>query len=147
MGKTIGGVLLCLIALFMGVGFLQVGALSWASLLALVIGAGIPGGLGLTLLVRQFREPRRVAAREALRRQTIDSELVRLAGELGGKLTVVEVVARLALPAEEAGAALDELARSGVCEIQVSDSGVLVYDFADLRHLGEKEQARGLLDG
>ena len=146
MGRTFGGVALCLVALFMGLGFLQVATISVASFIALFIGAGIPGAIGVALLTSQFRAPKQLAVRAALRRQTIDSELVRLAGELNGKLTVVEVVGRLALTTEEAGTALDGLARSGVCEIQVSESGVLVYDFPDIRLLGEKDAARDVLD-
>ena len=31
-------------------------------------------------------------------------------------------------------------------EIEVTDSGLLVYAFNDVRHLSEKETARGLLE-
>lgn len=62
MGRTLGGIALCLIALFVGIGFLQVGTVTAASIVALAIGAGIPGGLGLALLL--FRGPKREEDRD-----------------------------------------------------------------------------------
>jgi hypothetical protein len=76
----------------------------------------------------------------------MDSEILRLAGERGGKLTVVEVMSALALPADGAKQLLDGLAMREIAEVEVSDSGVLVYAFHDIRHLSEKESARGVLD-
>jgi hypothetical protein len=38
------------------------------------------------------------------------------------------------------------MADRGLAEVEVSESGVLVYSFYDVRHLGEKEAARGVLD-
>jgi hypothetical protein len=127
-------------------GFLQVGATGASALIALAVGAGIPAVAGISLL----RDPRRrqLDHRKAeLRRQTIESEILRLADASGGKLTTVEVVRELAVDAVEAGDILDSMARRDLAEILVSDSGVLVYDFRDLRHLGEKDSASGLLDG
>ena len=141
------GAVLCLVAAFMGLGFLQVGQSGAAAVIALLIGAGIPGAAGLTLLLRG-RGTRELAARkEALRLQTIESEVLRLASRSGSKLTVVEVVSELAIPAEEASRILDALAARDLAELQVTESGVLVYDFRDLRHLAQKDSATGLLDG
>lgn len=140
------GVALLVVAAFMGLGFAQVGEFTFRALVALAIGAGIPGVAGVALL----RTPgaKVLAERKAaLRAQTVESEILRLARRSGGKLTTVEVVSELAIDAEEAGRHLDSLARREIAEIQVSDSGVLVYDFHDLRHLGEKDEAKGLLDG
>jgi len=136
---------LCGLSAFMALGFIQVGVTSWASLIALLIGAGIPGMAGLAVL-RASPTRKALARIEALREQTLHSEIIRLASQRGGKLTAVEVVAELAIPVDEAHATLDELARTQVAELEVTDSGALVYDFPDVRLLGEKSTARGILD-
>ena len=115
-------------------------------LLLLAIGAGIPGTVGVALLLRPGQKNRIALRKEELRRQTIESEILRLAARSQNKLTVVEVVTDLAISAEEAASALDSLAARDLAELQVTDSGVLVYDFRDLRHLSEKDSATGLLD-
>ena len=131
----------------MAVGFAQAGTLSAASLIALLIGAGIPGAFGIALLAgRGFGRGKLNASKAALRRQTIEAEVLRLAGDRGGKLTVVEVVSNLALDHEEASRILDDFARRGIAEIQVTESGGLVYDFRDVRLLGEKDSARDVLE-
>ena len=134
------------ISLFMLLGFFQAGApLSIAGLIALVIGVGIPGACAALLLMPPTglftKSP---ARREQLRRQTIESEIVRLAGRLGGTLTVVEVVAELALESQVAQDALDALMTREIAEIGVSDSGLIVYRFPDLLRLDEKDDAEGL---
>ena len=69
-----------------------------------------------------------------------------LAGEKGGRLTAVEVSVALAISPEEAGEALKSLGIRGHADVQVTDDGVLVYDFYDIRHLGGKSTAKGVLD-
>ena len=145
MGRRLLGVMLCLVSGFMLLGFLQIGATGIAALIALLIGVGIPAVAGISLL--RDPRPRKLDTRKAeLRRQTIESEILRLAARSGARLTTVEVVTELAIDASEAGEILDAMARRDLAEILVSDAGVLVYEFRDLRHLGEKDSASGLLD-
>ena len=147
MGRTVAGIALCVVAVFMAVGFAQAGTLTAASLIALLIGAGIPGAAGIALLRGgRLGRGKLTASRAALRRQTIDAEILRLATERAGKLTVLEVVSDLALDHDETSQILDDFARRGIAEIQVTDSGGLVYDFRDLRLLGEKGTARDVLE-
>lgn len=147
-GRLAGTVLLAL-ALFMTWGFLRadVDAAAPAALAAILITVALPAAGGIYLLARPGRE-RRIAERaHALRRQTLESEVLRLAGRREGKLTVVEVVTELAVPPEEAKEVLDTLARRELAEMEVTSSGVLVYAFHDVRHLSEKSASRGILDG
>lgn len=149
MNKLLGAVVLIAVALFMLVGFLSsdVARGAPATLAALALTIGLPAA-GAGLLVRgHLRERERLQGRKALlRQQTVDAEILRLAGESGGRLTAVEVATRLALTPEAAKEALDELAVRGHADIQVTDAGLLVYSFYDVRHLGEKESAKGILD-
>ena len=50
------------------------------------------------------------------------------------------------MPATTAEELLNELMRRELAEIEVTDSGLLVYAFHDVRHLSGKETARGLLE-
>jgi hypothetical protein len=81
-----------------------------------------------------------------LRQQTIEAEVLRLAGERGGRLALVEIVTELAIPSEAAQAALEGLVERELADIAVTDSGVLVYTFHDVERLSEKSRARGILE-
>jgi anti-sigma regulatory factor (Ser/Thr protein kinase) len=103
---------------------------------------------GAALLVRSHLQGRRVGAgqRDAIRLQTIRSEVLRLAARKAGKLTVPEVMGELAIDKTTTETALEALHLEELVEIQVTDSGMIVYEFPDIRRLGEKDSARGVLD-
>lgn len=149
MGKLGGGVALVAVALFMVAGFLRadVDPSAPATLVALLIAAGLPAAGGSWLLARHFGAGRRIASRrEQLRRDTLEAEILKMAERHGGRLTAVEVAGELAVPATMAEELLNELMRRDMAEIEITDSGVLVFAFHDVRHLSEKETARGLLE-
>lgn len=118
-----------------------------ATVVALLLVVGLPA-VGSALLVRShFTERSRVTGRkELLRQQTLDAEILRLAGERDGRLTIVEVATELAVPMESAKAALDGLMLRNHADLELTDAGVSVYTFYDIRHLGGKHTSRGILD-
>ena len=133
----------------MVVGFLRSGADPFAlrTLFALFIAAGLPAAGGGLLIARHFGVGRRIEhRREELRRDTLEAEVLKMAGRHGGRLTAVEVAGELAVPATTAEELLNELMAREMAEIEITDSGLLVYTFHDVRHLSEKETARGLLE-
>jgi len=149
LGKLLGGVALLALALLMVWGFLRTGADPFAlrTLVALFIAAGLPAAGGGLLLARHFGVGRRIEhRREALRRDTLEAEVLKMAGRHGGRLTAVEVAGELAVPTTTAEEVLNELMAREMAEIEITDSGLLVYDFHDVRQLSEKESARGLLE-
>ncbi|MGH7576006.1 MAG: hypothetical protein ACREM1_12890 [Longimicrobiales bacterium] len=149
MSKIIGGSALLLVALLMLVGFLRadVDPSAPATILALLIGVVVPAGAGAALIRAQMRSGGTAARRrEELARETRAAEVLRLAGQHGGRLTVVEVVTELAVPPETAKEALDQLMTRDLAEIEVTESGMLVYVFGDVRDLSEKTKSRGLLE-
>ncbi len=81
-----------------------------------------------------------------LHRRTFEADILKLAEQKSGRLTIVEVMAEFAVDAETAKNALESFASEGIAEIEITESGVLVYSFYDIRHLAEKESARGVLD-
>jgi hypothetical protein len=133
----------------MFIGFLRadVDPSAPATLIAVLIAIGLPAAGGAWLLATHFGLGRGLAERkERLTRETLEAEILRMAGRHDGKLTVVEVVAELAVPDKTAKQALDALMTRELAEIEITDSGVLVYAFHDIEHLSEKPRARGLLD-
>jgi len=150
MNKLTGAVGLALLALLMLAGFFNADAAlaAPATLAALALTVGLPAA-GAALLARgHFAEKSRLTGRKAeLMRNTVDAEIMRLAGERGGRLTAVEVAMALAMTPDAAAEALKQLGIRGHAEVQVTDDGVLVYDFYDIRHLGGKGSAKGVLDG
>ena len=148
-GRTIGGTALLAIAAFMLFGFLRSGAsiTSPAAIAALLITVALPAAGGVALLRGLMtlggRRPARIAQ---LRRQTIEAEILRLAMQQGGRLTVVEVATTLALAPEAAKEALDSLAEREVADLEITDAGVIVYGCHDAKHVGGKHSARGILD-
>src|SRR5687767_11079446 len=145
-GRTIGGIAFLALAGLMLLGFVRSDAsiATPATIFALLLTVGLPAAGGVYLL----RGPRgRSAASVAqLRQQTIESEILRLAMQHGGRLTVVEVASALALPSESAKETLDSLAERELADLEITDKGVIVYAFHDAKHLGDKHSARGILD-
>ena len=144
-----GGVSLLAVALFMVVGFLRadVNPAALSTMVALLIGAGLPAAGGGWLLARHFGIGRGIERRrEQLRRDTLEAEILKMAARHEGRLTAVEVAGELAVPTTTAEELLNALMTRELAEIEITDSGVLVYSFHDWRHLSEKETARGLLE-
>ena len=149
MGKLAGGIALLVLALFMFVGYLQsdADASGATKALTLLLTVGLPGMAGAALLRNHFGARGRLDQRkDVLRQQTLESEILRLAGQHDGKLTLVEVVSALALPQAGAKDLLDGMVMRELADMEITDSGVLVYTFHDIRHLSEKSTSRGVLD-
>lgn len=118
-----------------------------ATLAALVITVGLPLAGAAVLASGHFRGRGRLTQRrEELRRQTIESEILRLAARHSGRLTAVEVASEMAISPEAAKDALDALALREQAELEITESGVIVYSFHDVRHLEQKSRAKGVLD-
>lgn len=148
MRAYIGGGALLLLSGFMLLGFLSANALpAVPAAIAFVVAVLLPAAGGLTLIVRERGKlGSRVARRDQLRRQTVESELLRLAASRGGRLTIVEVVSELALSADDAKAALDSLTMQEIADMAVTDSGTIVYTFRDIERALEKGSARPVLE-
>lgn len=149
MNKLVGAAGLALLALLMLAGFLNSDAAlaAPATLAALALTVGLPAA-GAALLARgHLRERDRLRGRKAeLRRNTVDAEILRLAAARGGRLTAVEVASELAMGPDAAKEALESLGIRGHADVGVTDDGVLVYTFHDIRYLGGKDAARDVLD-
>jgi hypothetical protein len=147
--RPVLGFALLAVSLFMLLGFVSADLTSSAFVTALtfIVAVGIPGAAGAALLAGHFGHKKRlVGGRAQLIRQTQEAELLRLAGEHGGRLTVVEVVRELALTHPAAEELLRSLVVRGFAEVEVTESGLLVYTFPELQLLDEKPSSRSVLD-
>ena len=147
--KSLLGFTLIGISLFMLLGFFNANlpGSAGAQFLALIVGVGIPGAVGGALLSQHFGGKKKLAGRrEQLKRQTQEAELLRLAGEHDGRLTVVDVVRDLALANSDAEQLLRGVVERGDAEIEITDRGLLVYRFPDVQLLDEKSSSKGVLD-
>ncbi|HEU5184219.1 MAG TPA: hypothetical protein VFU01_06605 [Gemmatimonadaceae bacterium] len=149
MGRTVGGVALLLLSLSMLLGFVRSDAAlsSPATVAALLITVALPGVSGILLMSGRIGRGKRLAARrDRLRQQTFESEILRLAAQRGGRLTVVEIMTEFAIPQDQANALLESLVVRELADIEITDSGVVVYAFHDVKHLDDKTRARRMLD-
>lgn len=101
-----------------------------AELAPLVFAAG--AGAGAYLLTRSAAE-RREQRREALL-AALAPAVLRLARERGGRLTVTEVAADLGWPMRRSERVLESLEDGLRVNSEVTDSGVIVYEFRELLH-------------
>lgn len=137
------------LSLFMLLGFLRSGVDvgAPATIAALLIAVALPAAGGIALLTAPLRRRGRLATRkEVLWQQTVEAEILRLAAQREGRLTAVEVATEFALPPEKAKELLEALMVRDLADIQVTDSGVVVYIFHDIKHLADKPHAKGVLD-
>ena len=148
MTKVVGFALLAL-AGFMLLGFLRSDAETGApaTIAALLITVALPALGGIALLTKRLRGGARLAERrEMLRQQTYESEILRLAAQRQGRLTAVELVTEFAITPEKANELLESLMVRQLADVEVTDSGVVVYVFHDVKNLADKPRARGILD-
>lgn len=148
MAKVLGGSVLIAVSLFMLLGFFNAAPVSaGAAIATLLFTVGLPAAAGVALIGSHFATGRGLSRRrEDLRRQTQEAEILKLAVEQNGKLTVVEVTTRLALPATTAEELLAGLHERGLAEIEMTDAGLIVYAFPDVQKLPGKGTSRDVLE-
>lgn len=151
MAKLVGGIALLMVSVFMLIGFMAGGGGAQSlgiRIFTFLLAVGLPGAGGLTLLRGHLRRsmPSGGGGADALRRQTWESEIVKLAERKGGKLTVVEVVADSVMSADDADEVFKDLVGRGLAEPEVTDGGLIVYVFPDIKLLKEKNASKGLYD-
>ena len=84
------------------------------------------------------------AAVHLLRYRRQQNRVVRLARQRGGRLTVTETAADTGLTVEEAAEILKRLADGGFVEVEITDSGLIVYRFPEVLFAHEKHWSRGV---
>ena len=149
MKKLIGAGVLFSVAAFMLLGFLlsDTAMTLPVTMIAIGVAVGIPAAAGAGLVHLHLRERNASAGPGAQHRQQLrEAEIIRLAGRKSGRLTVVEVMGEMGLTAQDAQQSLESLMNQGVGDIEITDSGLLVYRFEDVQRLKEKSRSRPILE-
>ncbi len=137
MNKLIGGGVCMFIGLFMLFGFLAtpkefslIVSLMYGLLL---IAAPIAGG---GLLIRSHFTAKRKALQDTQKvlQEQQEREIIRLAQKKGGRLTIPEIAADTSLGTSEAEETMKEMTSKGYVDMQVTESGVIVYEFYEIAH-------------
>ncbi len=98
-------------------------ASAWTYVLATLFLGIIPSALGLWVC----RHARRKGKRRS--HESTERTILELARERSGKLTVADVAMNTSLSSSEAKEALDQLNLDRLADMDVSESGVVVYHF------------------
>ena len=144
-GAAVG---LALVALVMLTGYFRADVSGVSGVLALLVAVVLPAAGSVLLLISHAGDRRSKSGRLAqLRRESIEAEILRLAGEERGRLTLPEIVATTAIDADSLKAALDSLHDQGLTEIELTDAGQTVHVFPGILAPEDKADTTGLLDG
>ncbi len=120
------------IALFLFAALMMVVAVGAGEVLPAMFGlAAAGGGAGLQTIARREREARRAALLSNLQ-----LPVLALAAERRGRLTVTETAAALGWPLPRAEKVLNSLEDGLRVNSEVTEEGVIVYEFRELAHGG-----------
>ncbi len=147
--KIVFGVVLIALSLFMLLGFFvsETDNGAGAEIVAILLTVLLPFVCGAGLIRSHYKRKSNLEkSKEVLLKQTMESKVLKLAAKRAGKLTVVEVMSEMFLDQDAAKEIMDSLASKNLASVGLTESGVIVYDFYDLRHLSEKHSAKDVLD-
>jgi hypothetical protein len=138
MKKVIGGWILIGIGAFLLLGFtvsaVKEGITTGDIVAFLLFCVGpIVGG---TLLIRSNLQAKRKGiqqTQQALVAQR-EKEIIRLAQKTGGHLTIPDIVGGTSLNTTEAEEIMREMTTKGYVNMNVTDAGVIVYEFYEIAH-------------
>ena len=150
MNKLFGGIGLLSLASFMMLGFAKAD-LSDQSMavraMTFGLGVGLPLAGGIGLVGSHHQDRNRMLTNKATNQlRTLQSEILKLAQANQGKLTEIEVISEFGIEAAVAHDVLTSLCQQDLADIEMTDSGLLVYVFPDIQQLPNKHSSRGLLD-
>ena len=89
--------------------------------------------IGIFRLLASYSHRRQQRGRK-LRRMSLQDQVIQLAFRNGGLLTVTDVVAETGLSFKKAEKALNDMLDFSRVNMCVSDSGIVVYEFVEIRN-------------
>jgi hypothetical protein len=99
----------------------------------LLIPAAIIITIGIYRLLASSSHRREPNGRK-VRKMSLQDQVIQLAFRKGGLLTVTDVVAETGLTFKKAEKALNEMVDFSRVNMRVSDSGIVVYEFVEIRN-------------
>jgi hypothetical protein len=146
--RLVAGVILIGLGLLMAIGVSKAKLPPNPVVTALTIGISVilPIAIGTGLIAGPRTQKSLAPATAARRSQTIQAEMIKLAIAQGGALTVVEVVSTLGIDSQTATQELTALTYQQIAELEMTDSGLMVYRFPDVQSLSEKHHSKRIAD-
>lgn len=147
--KNFLGILLIIISLFMLLGFIKSNTEHelLVRVITFILAVVIPFSSGFGLLLSNYKQKKLLDnSKGSLANKILGSEILKLAEKNNAKLTVLEVVKELSVESNVAQEILDAFVAKNFAEIELTESGIIVYSFVDIQRLNEKEFSKGVLD-
>ena len=100
-----------------------------------------PVAAGGMLIRSHFKDKQKVALEKKKVLQTQqEKEIILLAQQKGGRLSIPEIVAGTSLSTIEADQLMREMTTKGYVDMQVTDAGVIIYEFYEIAHRNKLEE-------
>lgn len=141
MPKIIGGWLLIGWGSLFSLGVVNnvlTGGFSFVYFAALLVFGVAPIISGSVLISRQKKHT--TAQQQQSRCALQEKEILRLAQEKGGRLAVPDVVVGTSLSSAEAETVMREMSARGLADMQVTDAGIIVYEFYEIANRHRLEE-------
>lgn len=116
--------------------------------LAMVLFFGImPLGLG-GYLIKKSTQIRKefLSDAENMTEQAMERRVLQIASELGGKVTPSEVALKTHITLDKANELLQSMQEGGYAELEITQSGAIIYYFRGFLSNDDRKNAKGLLD-
>lgn len=136
MKKIVGGGCLIFFGLFMLLGFFaSTSPTSFiVSVMLLFLMVFVPVVTGVVVIRSHLKDKEKVAKES---RKSIlaarEKEVLRLARQKGGELTIPEIVSDTSMNTEEADEIMRELVVKRYVDMKITDQGTVIYEFFELR--------------
>ncbi len=97
-----------------------------------------PIGIGGALIRSHFKDKQKALQEQKnVLYEQLERQIIRLAQKKGGRLSIPEIAVDTTMNTEEAEKFMQELTAKGFVDMQVTDSGVIVYEFYEIAHKNE----------
>jgi hypothetical protein len=110
-------------------------AIDISDIVAFIVASGAPIIVGSLIVRSHFTGKKRLleAEQKTLYEQR-EREIIRLAQQKRGRLTIPEIAVATSMNTEEADEMMRGMTTKGYVDMQVTDSGVIVYEFYEIAH-------------
>jgi hypothetical protein len=137
--SIIGGILVAIGGIILAGFFLNAADAAFAInagdiVAALLLGVGPMVGGGLLIRSHMKRKQQALSAQKKDEYARREKEIIKLAQKKAGRLSIPDIVAETSLNSDEADRIMQELTTKGYVDMQVTDSGVIVYEFYEIAH-------------
>ncbi len=134
-GALIAGGLFMFLGVAVGLAEEGMASFDIGDMVGLLVMAVAPVTAGAFIIRGHFKQKHKAlkAQQKALERDR-EREILQLAQRKGGRLTITEIAADSSLTTDEAEKFMNELTSKGYVSMNVTETGVIVYDFYDISH-------------